>query len=97
LFGITLAMNVLALGAAMLLSKVMALTPRERTAVCVEHMIRQEGTAIYIAVTIVGVREMSLPMIMNTPVALVLCIIFVLLTRKSLTKPAVAPSQPDLG
>jgi BASS family bile acid:Na+ symporter len=97
LFGITLAINVLTLGAAMLLSKVMALTPKERTAVCIEHMIRQEGTAIYIAVTIVGVREMSLPMIMNTPVALVLCIIFVLLTRKSLTKPAVAPSQPDVG
>jgi BASS family bile acid:Na+ symporter len=97
LFGITLAMNVLTLGAAMLLSKIMALTPKERTAVCIEHMIRQEGTAIYIAVTIVGVREMSLPMIMNTPVALVLCIIFVLLSRKSLTKPAVVSSQPDLG
>ena len=97
LFGITLAMNVLTLGAAMLLSKVMALTPQERTAVCIEHVIRQEGTAIYIAVTIVGVREMSLPMIMNTPVALALCIIFVLLSRRSLTKSAAAPSQPDLG
>ena len=94
LFGITLAMNVMTLGAAMLLSKVMSLTPKERTAVCVEHMIRQEGTAIYIAVSIVGVREMSLPMIMNTPVALFLCILFVLLTRKSLTKRADASSQP---
>ncbi len=49
-------------------------------------LIRQEGTAIYIAVTIVGVREMSLPMIMNTPVALLLCIMFVLLTRGSVKK-----------
>ncbi len=97
LFGITLAMNVLTLGAALLLSKVMSLTPKERTAVCVEHMIRQEGTAIYIAVSIVGVREMSLPMIMNTPVALFLCIAFVLLTRGSLTKQAVASSQADQG
>lgn len=97
LFGITLAINILTLGAVMLLSKIMALSPKERAAVCIEHMIRQEGTAIYIAVTIVGVREMSLPMIMNTPVALVLCIIFVLLSRKLLTKPAVASSQPDLG
>jgi len=95
LFGITLAMNVLALAAAMLLSKVMALTPRERTAVCVEHMIRQEGTAIYIAVTIVGVREMSLPMIMNTPVALILCILFVLFTRGSVKKQAVASNQAE--
>lgn len=97
LFGITLAMNVLTLGAVMLLSKIMTLTPKERTAVCIEHMIRQEGTAIYIAVTIVGVREMSLPMIMNTPVALALCIIFVLLSRKSLAKPVVGSSQPGLG
>ena len=94
LFGITLAINLLTLGAAMLLSKVMSLTPGERTAVCVEHMIRQEMTAVYIAVTIVGVREMSLPMIMNTPVALFLCILFVLLTRKSLTKGAVTTGQP---
>lgn len=90
LFGITLAMNVMTLGAALFLSKVMTLTPRERTAVCIEHMIRQEGTAIYIAVTIVGVREMSLPMIMNTPVALFICILFVLITRGSLAKRAVA-------
>ena len=97
LFAITLAMNVLTLGAAMSLSKVMNLTHGETTAVCVEHMIRQEGTAIYIAVTIVGVREMSLPMIMNTPVALFLCIFFVLITRSSFKKRAVASSQPDLG
>lgn len=95
LFGITLAMNVLTLGAAILLSKVMTLTHKETTAVCIEHMIRQEGTAIYIAVTIIGVREMSLPMIMNTPVALFLCILFVLLTRSSFKKRAFASSQPD--
>ena len=81
----------------LLASKIMKLAAKERTAVCIEHLIRQEGTAIYIAVTIVGIREMSLPMIMNTPVALVLCIIFVVLSRKLLTKPAVASSQPELG
>jgi BASS family bile acid:Na+ symporter len=55
-------------------------------AIGIEHMIRQDGTAIYIAVTIVGSREMSLPMIMNTPVALVLCILFVILSRRSLAE-----------
>lgn len=84
LFAITLAMNILALAMAMGLSKVMGLVPRERVAIGIEHIIRQEGTAIYIAVTIVGSREMSLPMIMNTPVALVLCIIFVVSSRRSL-------------
>ncbi len=84
LFGMTLAMNLLNLAVALALCAGFALVPRERVAVGIEHMIRQEGTAIYIAVTIVGSREMSLPMIMNTPVALILCIVFVLLSRRSL-------------
>jgi hypothetical protein len=32
-------------------------------------------------VSILGNKEMSLPMIINTPVALVICIAFVMLTR----------------
>ncbi len=88
LFGLTLGMNLLNLAVALALSAGFALVPRERVAIGIEHMIRQEGTAIYIAVTIVGSREMSLPMIMNTPVALVLCIVFVLLSRRSLVENA---------
>lgn len=86
LFGITLGMNLLNLAVALGLCTAFGLIPRERVAIGIEHMIRQEGTAIYIAVTIVGSREMSLPMIMNTPVALILCIIFVLLSRRSLSE-----------
>jgi BASS family bile acid:Na+ symporter len=86
LFGVTLGMNLLNLSVAMGLSVTFALTARELVAIGIEHMIRQEGTAIYIAVTIVGSREMSLPMIMNTPVALVLCILFVILSRRSLAE-----------
>jgi len=82
LFLITLAMNLLALAVAFTLSRGLLLSARETKAVCIEHLIRQEGTAIYIAVTLVGSREMSLPMIMNTPVALFVCIAFVLLMRK---------------
>lgn len=82
LFYVTLGMNLAALAAAFALSKGASLSGRQTKAVCIEHMIRQEGTAIYIAVTIVGSREMSLPMIMNTPVALVLCIAFVLAMRR---------------
>ncbi len=84
LFGITLAMNLLNLAAALAVCTALKLFPKERVAIGIEHLIRQEGTAIYIAVTIVGSREMSLPMIMNTPVALALCIAFVLLSRRSL-------------
>ena len=64
----------------------MGLIRPERIAIGIEHLIRQEGTAIYIAVTIVGSREMSLPMIMNTPVALVICILFVIFTRQTIKK-----------
>ncbi|MDT8319384.1 MAG: bile acid:sodium symporter [Xanthomonadales bacterium] len=86
LFGITLGMNLLNLAVALGLSAGFALVAPERVAIGIEHMIRQEGTAIYIAVTIVGSREMSLPMIMNTPVALFLCIAFVILSRRSLSR-----------
>ena len=60
----------------------LGLLPKERIAIGIEHLIRQEGTAIYIAVTIVGSREMSLPMIMNTPVALIIGICFVMASRR---------------
>ncbi len=93
LFGITLGMNLLNIAVALALCTVFGLVPRERVAIGIEHMIRQEGTAIYIAVTIVGSREMSLPMIMNTPVALILCVIFVLLSRRSLSRHAATMTQ----
>lgn len=78
---ITLGMNVVALSVAFMLTRKFGLTMAQTKAICIEHMIRQEGTAIYIAVTIIGSREMSLPMIMNTPIALMLCIMFVLAFR----------------
>lgn len=85
LFAITLGMNLLNLAVALMLATIFAVNAPERVAIGIEHLIRQEGTAIYIAVSIVGSREMSLPMIMNTPVALALCIIFVLYSRRALT------------
>ena len=36
---------------------------------------------MYVAVSILGRNEMSLPMIINTPVALVICIAFVTFVR----------------
>ena len=80
---ITLGMNLIALVIAFALTRKFGLTMAQTKAICIEHMIRQEGTAIFIAVTIIGSREMSLPMIMNTPIALMLCILFVLTFRKT--------------
>ena len=82
LFWMTLGANLIVLALAFGVTRLSQLNPRETSAVCIEHMIRQEGTAIYIAVAIAGSREMSLPMIMNTPVALVVCIVLVLAMRK---------------
>ena len=78
---ITLGMNIAVLAAAWLVTRLTRLQPRERVAISIEHLIRQEGTAIYIAVSIIGSNEMSLPMIINTPVALVMCILFVFYAR----------------
>jgi BASS family bile acid:Na+ symporter len=58
------------------------LSHRENAAIGIEHLMRQEGTAIFIAVTIVGNNEMSLPMIMNTPVALCFVLLFVAAARR---------------
>lgn len=82
LFLMTLGANLIVLALAFSLTQLVRLNPRETSAICIEHMIRQEGTAIYIAVAIAGSREMSLPMIMNTPVALVICVLLVLGMRK---------------
>ena len=82
-FWMVLALNLIVPGGAFVLSKLSGLQLPQRKAVCVEHVIRQEGTAIFIAVTILGSREMSLPMIMNTPIGLVVCIAMVMLMRRS--------------
>ncbi|HKZ73788.1 MAG TPA: bile acid:sodium symporter [Steroidobacteraceae bacterium] len=86
LFWMTLGMNLLVVAAVIGVTRITRLNRGESIAVCIEHMIRQEGTAIFIAVTIVGSREMSLPMIMNTPVALVICIAFVTAVRRYLAR-----------
>jgi bile acid:Na+ symporter, BASS family len=74
-------LNACALLLAFSLCALSKLSNAETRAICIEHLIRQEGTAIYVAVTIMGVQEMALPMIINTPVALVFCIAFVIASK----------------
>ncbi|MBV5324692.1 MAG: hypothetical protein J0626_05165, partial [Rhodospirillaceae bacterium] len=69
-------------------------TRRENIAIGIEHLMRQEGTAIFIAVSIVGNNEMSLPMIMNTPVALVIVLIFVAIARRTARSGGAAETAP---
>lgn len=82
LFWITVGLNVAMVAIVMTLIRFAGLSRRENIAIGIEHLMRQEGTAIFIAVSIVGNNEMSLPMIMNTPVALVVVLAFVALARR---------------
>lgn len=83
LFWITVVLNVTMVLVVMTIVRFAGFTRRENIAIGIEHLMRQEGTAIFIAVSIVGNNEMSLPMIMNTPVALVIVLIFVSVARKT--------------
>ena len=83
LFWITVALNVVMVAVVMTIVRFAGFTRRENIAIGIEHLMRQEGTAIFIAVSIVGNNEMSLPMIMNTPVALCVVLVFVAVARRS--------------
>ncbi|MHB9881177.1 bile acid:sodium symporter family protein [Pacificimonas sp. ICDLI1SI03] len=80
---ITIGLNVIMVGVVMTIVRFAGFNRRENIAIGIEHLMRQEGTAIFIAVSIVGNNEMSLPMIMNTPVALCFVLIFVALSRRT--------------
>ncbi|WP_448502836.1 bile acid:sodium symporter family protein [Sphingomonas sp.] len=82
LFWITVSINAITLVAVLILSRLARFGRPQTVAVGVEHLMRQEGTAIFIAVTILANNEMALPMIMNTPVALVFVVLFVLAARR---------------
>ena len=90
LFWITVGLNVAMVAIVMTLIRFAGLTRRENIAIGIEHLMRQEGTAIFIAVSIVGSNEMSLPMIMNTPVALLVVLLFVAIARRRASTTAVA-------
>jgi BASS family bile acid:Na+ symporter len=91
ILGMVVAMNLTNFLVALGLSKLGSLQPKERIALVVEHLIRQEATAIYVAVTILGRKDMSLPMIINTFVGMGICVIFVgFMTKKRRQEEAAA-------
>ncbi|MGB7409740.1 bile acid:sodium symporter family protein [Sphingopyxis granuli] len=83
LFWITVALNLTMVVVVMTIVRFAGFSRRENVAIGIEHLMRQEGTAIFIAVSIVGNNEMSLPMIMNTPVALCFVLLFVAIARRT--------------
>ena len=90
LLAIVVGMNLTAIAVALTLCKLGRLTRRETVAVAVEHMIRQEGTAIFVAVTLLHRHDMSLPMIINTFIGMAACIAFFAVTGRRSSSNAVA-------
>jgi BASS family bile acid:Na+ symporter len=76
LMAIVIAMNLMAITVALTICKLGRLTRRETISVAVEHMIRQESTAIFVAVTLLHRHDMSMPMIINTFIGMALCMTF---------------------
>jgi BASS family bile acid:Na+ symporter len=82
LLAIVLAMNVVNAVIAQLVSSLANVRRAERIAISVEHLIRQEATAIYVAVSLLHRNDMSLPMILNTFVGMAFCVTFVTIMRR---------------
>ena len=82
LLAIVVAMNLTAITVALTICKIGRLTRPETIAIAVEHMIRQEGTAIFVAVTLLHHHDMSLPMIINTFIGMALCMTFFAVTGR---------------
>ena len=66
LIGAILAMNAVNAVWAFSITRVCKLPRGDATAIIMEHLVRQEGTAIYVAVSIIGRSDMSLPLILNS-------------------------------
>lgn len=89
LLAIVVATNLMSVTVAVTISKIGRLTRPETISVVVEHMIRQEGTAIFVAVTLLHRHDMSLPMIINTFIGMALCMIFFAVTARRSSAPSV--------
>jgi BASS family bile acid:Na+ symporter len=93
LLAIVLAMNIVNAVIAQVVSSLARVRPAERIAISVEHLIRQEATAIYVAVSLLQRNDMSLPMILNTFVGMAFCVIFVAIVRRR--RALLQPARPN--
>jgi len=81
LMAIVVAMNLASITVGLTICKLGRVTRGETIAIAVEHMIRQEATAIFVAVTLLHRHDMSLPMIINTFIGMALCMTFFAVRR----------------
>lgn len=77
------------------ISRLAGLPPEDTIAVTIEHSIRQEGTAIYIAATLLGSPQMALPLMVNGGVGLLLAGLFILISKRRATRPGASQKDPS--
>ncbi|MXP25509.1 hypothetical protein GRI39_05565 [Altererythrobacter indicus] len=86
--GVVVLMNVTNLGLALLIARLSGLARPETVAIAMEHIIRQEATAIFVAVSLLHRNDMSLPMIINTFIGMLVGVPAVAWLRRKAAKPA---------
>jgi BASS family bile acid:Na+ symporter len=70
---LVLTANIVNAAAALFTSRLMRLDRAEARAVLVCHLVRQEGTGIFVAVSVLRMPEIAVPLIVNTIVGLIVC------------------------
>jgi BASS family bile acid:Na+ symporter len=75
---------------AALLALGLRLSRKELIAVGVEHSIRQEGTGVFIAVTVIGNSQMTVPLLLNSIIGLVVSAALLLAMRRRISVDEVA-------
>ncbi|MCI4644613.1 MAG: bile acid:sodium symporter [Hyphomonadaceae bacterium] len=81
IFIAVIALNLASVAFAAVVGWLGRLSARDMVALVTEHAVRQEGTGIYIAVTLLGSTTMALPLLLNSMVGLLLSLIIILLSR----------------
>jgi bile acid:Na+ symporter, BASS family len=71
--GLVVLMNLVNLLIAGLVTRIAGLKGADASSIIVCHVMRQEGTAIFIAVSVLGAPQIALPLIINTFVGIALC------------------------
>ncbi|MXO64948.1 bile acid:sodium symporter family protein [Altericroceibacterium endophyticum] len=93
--GVVLLMNVSNLALAWGISRLSGLRRPETIALMMEHIVRQEATAIFVAVSILHRSDMSLPMIINTFMGMLVGIPAVAWLRRKAAAAAKAEAETE--
>ncbi|HMO74413.1 MAG TPA: bile acid:sodium symporter [Sphingopyxis sp.] len=83
-------LNLLSIAIAVIVSLLTRLQRQDVISVIMEHAVRQEGTGIYIAATLIGSSTMALPLLLNSGVGMTAAVVVVALNRRRQRREAAA-------